>query len=72
VLVPDERLGAALKQLREEAGLTQRELARRTGLGQSQIAKIELAMQPVRVTEFLTWCRACRVKPSEVIAKLDP
>ena len=36
-----KRLGTVLKELREKAGLTQEQLARRSGVSQGYIAKLE-------------------------------
>lgn len=46
-------LGAAIRQAREKAGLSQRDLAKVTGIKQSEISKIERAMVNVTAaTEF--------------------
>jgi len=42
-LEPDQRLAAVLRDLREEAGLTQETLAARSGLTGGAYAQIELA-----------------------------
>lgn len=45
--------------LRERAGLTQRELAQRTGMVQSQVAKHELGTRRMDVIELGIVCAAC-------------
>ena len=52
-----------LRRLREEAGLTQRELGVRVGRPQSWVYNCESANRRVDVTEFVAWCRACGLDP---------
>jgi transcriptional regulator with XRE-family HTH domain len=58
-------LPGLLCHLREEAGLTQRQLAQRMGKPQSWVYKCESANRRVDLAEFVNWCRACGVKPDE-------
>ncbi|MHC4234606.1 MAG: helix-turn-helix domain-containing protein [Planctomycetota bacterium] len=51
--------------MREEAGLTQRELGQRLGKPQSWVHNCESANRRVDVAEFVAWCKACRVKPQD-------
>lgn len=53
------RLPEFLRGLREEAGLTQRELGTRMGKPQSWIYNCETANRRVDVTEFIEWATAC-------------
>lgn len=62
---------AELIGLRTAAGLTQRSLASRMGLGYTLIAKVESGQRNVSLVEFLDWCRATDANPSEVIARLN-
>lgn len=41
-----KRLGTVIKDLREKAGLTQEQLARRSGVSQGYIAKLEPSSRP--------------------------
>ena len=59
-----------LKQLRDDAGLTQRALADRLGVPQSWVYKCEAAIRRVDVAEFADWARACGVEPAEAIQEL--
>ncbi|MHB1156632.1 MAG: helix-turn-helix domain-containing protein [Phycisphaerales bacterium] len=59
-----------LKQLRENAGLTQRALGLRMGKPQSWIYNCETANRRVDVTEFIAWVRACECDPRKVFATL--
>lgn len=53
------RFVAELVALRERAGITQRELARRAGLSASQVAKHELGERRLDVVELGILCEAC-------------
>lgn len=50
-----------LRLLREEAGLTQRELGKRMKKPQSWIYNCETANRRVDVTEFIEWATRCGV-----------
>lgn len=63
-------LPAYLRQLRESAGLTQRELGQRLHKPQSWVYNCESGNRRVDVTEFVTWCRACRTEPRAAFAAL--
>jgi len=60
-----------LKSLRENAGLTQRELGKRLRKPQSWIYNCETANRRVDVTELILWCRACDADPMEVFALIS-
>ncbi len=61
---PDYRpLPGLLRRLREEAGLTQRDLGERLNKPQSWVYTCESANRRVDVTEFVAWCRGCGVDP---------
>lgn len=56
-------LALALRSLRRWAGLTQAEVAERSGLSQSHISKIEAATGPMPTTETLhRYAAACDAK----------
>ena len=63
-------LPAFLRQLREEAGLTQRDLGQRLDKPQSYIYNCESANRRVDVTEFIAWCRGCRVDAKSAFARV--
>ncbi len=52
-----------LRLLREDAGLTQRELGKRMKKPQSWIYNCETANRRVDVTEFIEWATCCSVDP---------
>lgn len=59
-----------LRALREEAGLTQRDLAGRLGKPQSWVYNCESANRRVDATEFIDWARGCGVDPRDAFARL--
>jgi transcriptional regulator with XRE-family HTH domain len=59
-----------LRRLREEAELTQRDLAKRMKRAQPWIHKSEIGERRVDVSEFLDWCAACRSDPHEALQML--
>lgn len=59
-----------LRHLREEAGLTQRELAARIGQTQWWVYRSEIGSRRVDVAEFLEWCAGCDVEPSQAVESL--
>ncbi len=52
-----------LRNLRETAGMTQRDLGKKLKKPQSWIYNCESANRRVDVTEFVLWCRACGADP---------
>lgn len=63
------RLPPFLRTLREEAGITQRELGARLKKPQSWIYNCETANRRVDVTEFIAWVKACGVEPETALAR---
>jgi len=59
-----------LRDMRESAGLTQRELARKIGKTQSWVFKSESASRRVDISEFLEWCVGCGVDPLDAFSRL--
>ncbi|MFI6311661.1 helix-turn-helix domain-containing protein [Nocardia fusca] len=52
-------LGGRLRDLRKDAGLTGRELARATGQHFTRVSKIENGVQQPSDDDIRAWCRAC-------------
>ncbi len=52
-------LRTGLAQLRKKAGLSQVQLAKSLGVGQSYVSKIERGEAYVEVMLFVDWCQAC-------------
>lgn len=59
-----------LREMREKAGLTQRELGKRLNKPQSWVYNCETANRRMDITEFITWARACEMKPQTAFSKL--
>ena len=59
-----------LRGMRENAGLTQRDLGARIGRPQSWVHNCETANRRVDVTEFIAWCEACEVRPITAFNKI--
>lgn len=58
-----------LRELREQAGLTQRDLAERVGRPQPWVHKSENGERRLDVSEFLAWAEACGVDPKDAFAR---
>lgn len=64
------RLGAVVRRLRTDQGVTQKELATRLGLPQSFVSKIERGERQLQVVELLPLCRAIGIEPCTVLNAL--
>jgi transcriptional regulator with XRE-family HTH domain len=60
-------VGQKLRLKRIRRGLSQTELARRTGIAQANLSNIENGKQDITVSTFLQICLALGVKPSSVL-----
>lgn len=60
----------ALVRVREEAGLSQSELARRLGRRQSYVWKVENAQQRIDLLELVDICRACQTDAGQIVAEI--
>jgi transcriptional regulator with XRE-family HTH domain len=63
-------LPAMLRAMREQAGLTQRDLAKRIRRTQPWVHKTEVGERRADITEFLDWCLACEVDPERAFQEL--
>lgn len=59
-----------LRELRESAKLTQRDLGEKLRKPQSWIHNCETANRRVDVTELILWSRACGVEPQRVFSRV--
>jgi transcriptional regulator with XRE-family HTH domain len=59
------RLPALLREMRESANLTQRELAKKLGINHTMVHNSETAERRVDVAEFIDWAIACGMDPLE-------
>ena len=60
-----------LRELRERAGLTQRQLEQRVGQSHWWVARGETGSRRVDVAEFVEWCLGCRLNATEALAELS-
>src|SRR5262245_51788031 len=58
-----------LRELREEASLTQRQLGKRLKKPQSWVYNCETANRRVDVAEFILWARACGADPQTAFSR---
>jgi transcriptional regulator with XRE-family HTH domain len=64
-----QRLPAFLRRIREEAGLTQRDLGKRMKKPQSWIFNCESANRRVDVSEFIAWAKCCEIDPKHAFGR---
>lgn len=64
------RLCAQLKAIRENAGLTQRELAAKLKWSPSQVAKSETGGRRIDPVELKEWCQACGAHWNEAMNEI--
>ncbi|ELR69299.1 hypothetical protein C900_05183 [Fulvivirga imtechensis AK7] len=62
-----EKFGTNLKVIRKEKGLTQEELAFRSGLALSQIARIETGRLNSSICTLITIAKALQIEPGELL-----
>lgn len=62
------RLCKALREQREAAGLTIRELGVKLNKPYSYISKVERTERRIDPVEFVAWCKACGVDPAKAIS----
>ena len=61
---------ALLREMREAAELTQRQIGNKLRRPQSWVYNCETANRRVDVAEFIAWCHACGVDPLAAVSKL--
>jgi transcriptional regulator with XRE-family HTH domain len=64
-----QRLSSFLRALREEAGLTQRQLGQRLNKPQSWVYNCESGNRRVDVTEFIAWAKSCGAEPAAAFTR---
>ena len=63
------KLPPFLREMREEAGLTQRAIGKRLKKPQSYVHNCETANRRVDITEFIAWSKACGLDPKKAFAQ---
>ncbi|MBC7819662.1 MAG: helix-turn-helix transcriptional regulator [Planctomycetaceae bacterium] len=59
-----------LRTMREDAGLTQRDLALKLQMHNTMVHRSEIGDRRIDPVEFVHWCRACGVEPSDAIRRV--
>jgi DNA-binding XRE family transcriptional regulator len=72
IAINGEKLGARLRQLRLEAGLTQAELARRTGIHRPNIARVEAGRHTPSLETLARIANAIGVPTTHVLVSHEP
>ncbi len=67
---PYDAILALLRQIREEAGLTQEQVATRLKRTRTYVTKCELGERRIDLLEWLEFCRACRCDPASFLSRL--
>jgi ribosome-binding protein aMBF1 (putative translation factor) len=60
-----KQIAQAIRQMREAAELSQRDLASKLGRPLNVVSRIETAQRRVDLLEWIALCKACRVDPIE-------
>lgn len=63
-------MGNWIREMREKAGLAQRELCRKLGREHSFISKCELGERRIDIVEFYWICKACGANPEAEAKKI--
>lgn len=64
------RVPEFLRALRERAGLTQRDLAKKLKKAQYFVARCETGSRRVDIAEYVEWCLACKADPKAGLDEL--
>jgi transcriptional regulator with XRE-family HTH domain len=62
-----QRLAMRLKRLREERGLTQEQLAKRSGLSHGYLARLEIGMHDPSLSTLAKLANALKVSVAELV-----
>ena len=65
-----QKLPGFLREMREEAGMSQRDIGEIMQKPQSFIYNCEVANRRIDITEFIAWAKACGVNPRTAFSKL--
>jgi ferric-dicitrate binding protein FerR (iron transport regulator) len=67
----DRGFGSLLRAHREELGLSQAELAARTGMRSSEISRLETGARTLTLTSTYVIARALEISPSRLVSELE-
>ena len=56
-----------LRAIREARGIDQRVVAEAIGVTEQMVSMIERGLRSIQLPQFVEWCKALGVKPSEVL-----
>lgn len=65
------RVPGFLKEMRDKAGLTQRDLAAAIGQTQWWVHRSEIGSRRIDVAEFIEWCEGCGVSADGALKELS-
>jgi ribosome-binding protein aMBF1 (putative translation factor) len=65
-----QKVPTLLVKMRQDAGMTQRDLAKKIRKSQSWVFKSEAASRRVDIAEFLEWAVGCGINPTDAFDKL--
>jgi transcriptional regulator with XRE-family HTH domain len=65
---PQDQLGANIRRLRRDAGLSQMELSDRCGLHFSEISRLERGRRDAQLSTIVKLARGLGVAPAELLA----
>jgi len=65
-----ESLLKVMGRIRNDAGLTQQELARKMQLSQSTVSDVLRGQRRLDVIEWISFCKACKVTPQQFLEEL--
>ena len=67
----EEKIGLALRNYREAAGLSQEQLSFKANLHRTYIGSVERGERNISLINIITLCKALNVKPSELFKIFD-
>ena len=65
-----EALLKVMGRMRNDAALTQEELARKMGMSQSTVSDVLRGQRRLDVIEWISFCKACKVTPQQFLEEL--
>lgn len=68
---PQRLFGKVLRQMRNDLGISQEELAFRAGVDNGFVSRLERGVRQPTLTTILNIAKALRVKPSVLMSRLE-